>query len=126
MPRSNRSQRTSSPVSRGDALIDAANALNMVAWSTTPVIRCRSRPGRNLPAASASARSCAGGANQGDFKVGHLNLSGYNGGNIWANTYSGLGHACVMSFYIQPLDDTTDLGYSALPALGTAVTCRIF
>lgn len=54
------------------------------------------------------------GANQGDFQVGGLQ-----------DFRDDKGHHAVTGFYIKPLDNTADLGYSALPANGTAVTLRI-
>lgn len=70
-----------------------------------------------------------GGANQGDFRVGLLALGAY--GASFAGIGSALqqlslGHSSVHTFCIAPLEDTADLGYSALPANGTAVSFRIF
>lgn len=54
------------------------------------------------------------GANQGDFQVGGLQ-----------DFTDDKGHHAVTGFYIKPLDDTADLGYSALPANATAVSLHI-
>jgi len=54
------------------------------------------------------------GANQGDLKVGFM-----------YSFRDDKGHHALTTFYIKPLDDTTDLGYSALPANATAVTFHI-
>jgi hypothetical protein len=64
-----------------------------------------------------------GGANQGDFKVGLLHWEHRN--NFLAASLH-LPADYVVQFAIQPLDDTADLNYAALPANGTAVSVRLF
>lgn len=54
------------------------------------------------------------GANQGDFYVGLLSMSP-----------TGV-HQSLTGFLLKALDDTTDLGYAALPANGTVVSVRLF
>lgn len=67
-----------------------------------------------------------GGANQGDFRVGHLWLTNYGGMPGLVGRVNGGGKAACSGFMIQPLENVNDLNYSALPANGTAVTVRLF
>ncbi len=95
-----------------------SDLLGAVAPNVRPHIIDPYNPNATLPNFNGPARvhlTWNVGANQGDFKIGML------------GQYTDVhGHHALTAFYIQPLDDATDLGYAALPANGTAVTFRMY